>query len=191
MSDSFWPHGARQAPLSMGFCRQEYWSGLPCPPPGDLSNPEIKPASLVSPALAGGCFTTSATWEAPWGTDGRVKITTAHVILIIPFLLDLMENIHCWPRLSPNDYCKFHQKTLKKEQKDAVTTAVGSHPLDEHWQGQGTTGLNGTGDSPWPMAFILVVCTYFYKGTTLIYACLISFNFHIDEKLPMTEWKKH
>ena len=106
-----------------------------------------------------------------------------------PFGFD--ENIHCWPRLSPNDYCKFHQKTLKNEQKDAVTTAVGSHPLDEHWQGQGTTGLNGTGDSPWPMAFILVVCTYFYKETTLIYACLISFNFHIDEKLPTTEWKKH
>ena len=35
---------AHQAPLSMGFSRQEYWSGLPCPPPGDLPNPEIKPA---------------------------------------------------------------------------------------------------------------------------------------------------
>ena len=44
---------ARQAPLSMGFSRQEYWSGLPCPPPGDLHNTEIKPASLKSPALAG------------------------------------------------------------------------------------------------------------------------------------------
>ena len=43
-----------QAPLSMGFSRQEYWSGLPCPPPGDLPNPRIEPASLMSPALAGG-----------------------------------------------------------------------------------------------------------------------------------------
>ena len=42
---------ARQAPLSMGFCRQEYWSGLPCPPPGDLPEPGIKPVSLVSLAL--------------------------------------------------------------------------------------------------------------------------------------------
>ena len=42
-----------QAPLSMGFSRQEHWSGLPFPPPGDLSNPGIKPASLASPALAG------------------------------------------------------------------------------------------------------------------------------------------
>ena len=55
---------ARQASLSMGFSRQKYWSGLPCPPPGDLYNPEIKPSSLVSPALAGVFFTTSATWEA-------------------------------------------------------------------------------------------------------------------------------
>ena len=49
-----------QAPLSMRFPRQEYWSGLPCPPPGDLPDPGIKPASLTSPALAGGFFTTSA-----------------------------------------------------------------------------------------------------------------------------------
>ena len=42
------------APLSMGFSRQEYWSGLPCPPPGDLPDPGIEPASLISLALAGG-----------------------------------------------------------------------------------------------------------------------------------------
>ena len=50
-----------QAPPSMGFSRQEYQSGLPCPPPGDLPHPGIKPASLRSPALAGGFFTTKAT----------------------------------------------------------------------------------------------------------------------------------
>ena len=49
---------AHQAPLSMEFSRQEYWSGLPCPPPGDLPNPGIKPASLASSALAGRSFTT-------------------------------------------------------------------------------------------------------------------------------------
>ena len=48
---------AHQAPLSMGFSRQEYWSGLPCPPPGDLLDPEIEPMSLTSPPLAGGFFT--------------------------------------------------------------------------------------------------------------------------------------
>ena len=52
---------AHQAPLSMGFSRQEYWSGFSCPPPGDLSYPGIKPASLMSPALAAEFFTTSAT----------------------------------------------------------------------------------------------------------------------------------
>ena len=56
---------ALQVPLSMGFSRQEYWSGLPCSPPRDLPNPEIKPVSLTSPALAGGFFTTSAIWKAP------------------------------------------------------------------------------------------------------------------------------
>ena len=54
---------ACQTPLSIGFSRQEYWSGLPCPPPGALPNPGTKASSLKSPALAGGFFTTSATWE--------------------------------------------------------------------------------------------------------------------------------
>ena len=54
----------RQAPLSVEFSRQEYWSGLPFPYPGHLPDPEIKPMSLMSPALAGRFFTTSATWEA-------------------------------------------------------------------------------------------------------------------------------
>ena len=63
MSDSLQPYVARQVPLSMGFSRQEYWSGLPYPPPGDLPNPGIEPMSFTSPALAGRFFTTSATWE--------------------------------------------------------------------------------------------------------------------------------
>ena len=53
-----------QGPLSMGFSRQEYWSGLPCPPSGDLPNPGTEPTSLTSPALASRFFTTSTTWEA-------------------------------------------------------------------------------------------------------------------------------
>ena len=54
---------AHQAPLSMGFSRQEYWSGLPFPSPGDLLNPGIEPTSLMSPALADRFFTASITWE--------------------------------------------------------------------------------------------------------------------------------
>ena len=54
---------AHQGPLSKGFFRQEYWSGLPCPSPRDLPDPGMEPMSLTSPALAGGFFTTSITWE--------------------------------------------------------------------------------------------------------------------------------
>ena len=55
---------AHQTPLSMEFPRQEYWNGLPFPTPGDLPDPGTELASLVSPALAGGFFTTGITWEA-------------------------------------------------------------------------------------------------------------------------------
>ena len=48
-----------------GILHQEYWNGLPCPPSGDLPDPEIEPTSLTSPALASGFFNTSVTWEAP------------------------------------------------------------------------------------------------------------------------------
>ena len=54
---------ACQAPLSLGFSRQEYWSELLCPLPGNFPDSGIEPASLLSPALAGGFFTTSAIWE--------------------------------------------------------------------------------------------------------------------------------
>ena len=56
---------AHQAPLSIEFSRQEYWSRLPFSSPENLHDPGIEPASLRSPALAGGFFTTSATLEDP------------------------------------------------------------------------------------------------------------------------------
>ena len=55
---------AHQVPLSMGFSSQEYWRRLPCSPLGDLSDLGIEPMSPVSPALAGGFFTSSAAWKA-------------------------------------------------------------------------------------------------------------------------------
>ena len=63
------------APLSMEFSMQEYWSGLPCPPPDDLPDPGIKPTSLMSPALAGGFFTASTTWEARWQVSPLNTVT--------------------------------------------------------------------------------------------------------------------
>ena len=64
---------AHQAPLSMGFSRQECWSGLPCPSPGDLPNPGVEPESPAPPALADGLFNVSTTWEIPEGGK-KIKI---------------------------------------------------------------------------------------------------------------------
>ena len=64
---------ARQAPLSVGLSRQEYWHGLPCPPPRDLLDPGILPASLMSPELTGRFFTTRATREAQISTEDETN----------------------------------------------------------------------------------------------------------------------
>ena len=60
--------------LSMGFSKQEYWSGLPFPPPGDLPNPGIKPESSVAPALQADFFTTEPLWKPPWFTDQGLNL---------------------------------------------------------------------------------------------------------------------
>ena len=63
---------ACQAPLSMGFSRQEYWSGLPFLTPRDLPDPGIEPLSLASPALAGGRFFTTV---SPVGISEKYPLT--------------------------------------------------------------------------------------------------------------------
>ena len=63
---------AHQAPLSKGFSRQEYWSGLPCPPLKHLPNPGIKPVSLLSPALAGGFSSALKNPSASVGDMGSI-----------------------------------------------------------------------------------------------------------------------
>ena len=68
--------GSLPGSLSMGFSRQEYWSGLPCPPPWYLADPRIEPVSLNSPALAGRFFTTSTTREAPTSIMVLLKLKT-------------------------------------------------------------------------------------------------------------------
>ena len=81
---------ARQAPLSTGFSRQESWSGLPCPPPGNLPNPGIKPASLTS---ADRFFTAGATWKVCYSMDqfSSVAQTVSSVAQSCPTLCDLMD----------------------------------------------------------------------------------------------------
>ena len=78
---------ARQAPLSMGFSRQEDWSGLPCPLLGDLPNPRFEPTSLMSPALAGEFFTTSTTWEAHLGPDSITLYYPNTFFILFRFLI--------------------------------------------------------------------------------------------------------
>ena len=74
---------AHQAPLSMGFSRQEYWSRLPFLPPADLPNPGIEPESSASPALASGFFTTEPPgllWGAKaWGEQDPDLLGTLRV----------------------------------------------------------------------------------------------------------------
>ena len=71
-----------QALLSMGFSKQEYWCGLPCPPPGDLLDPGTEPTSLMLPTLAGRFFTINATSEAPIHVYSRLN-------LIVNFLISI------------------------------------------------------------------------------------------------------
>jgi len=79
---------ALQAPLSMGFSRQKYWSGLPCPSPGDLPHARIKPLSLTSPALVGGFFTTSTTWEAQMNVSTYIIYIHSHSHTHIEIVLE-------------------------------------------------------------------------------------------------------
>ena len=79
----------------MGILQAEYWSGLPCPPPGDLPNLEMEPTSLMSPELAGMYFKTSATWEA-FIQDTRINYKG----------MDRKEYVTC--------YSKFHGTKGKK-----------------------------------------------------------------------------
>ena len=82
-----------QAPLSMGFSRQESWSRLPCPPPGDLPDPGIEHVSLTSPALAGRFFTTNATWEPHLSLQGSLINITDLLLNSICFNSDLLSHV--------------------------------------------------------------------------------------------------
>ena len=78
-----------QAPLSMGFTRQEYWSGLLCPSPGDLPNAGIEPESLTLPPLAGRFFTTSTTWEAQFSEYYLFKHVSSKAVTLLVFNRDM------------------------------------------------------------------------------------------------------
>ena len=104
----------RQAPLSMGFSRQEYWSGLLCPPPGGLPNPGIKHVSLMSPALAGRFFTTSTTQEA--------HNILYNLLIHCGFAYDLSLQV---------DFLLFYSQVYPTYIEDCPVTVAHSHILTE------------------------------------------------------------
>ena len=140
--DSLWPNGALQAPLSMGFSRQEYWSGLPWPPPGDLTHPGIEPTPLTSPALVGGFFTTSTTWEAP-KSHSTLLLSSLHLLrtYYIPGALDMEDTkmniniLHKRGIIIPTNVRSHLGQVLWRR---GVWTLRGCHDRDLIWsRGQG------------------------------------------------------
>ena len=113
---------ARQALLSMGFSRQEHWSGLPCPPPGDHPDPGIEPAFPKPPALAGRVFTISSTWEAQthiwrannkslWKYKQLLALSRGHDEVFYTTLTALLQ---CWSHTQ----IKSHQNSYKGKEWD-------------------------------------------------------------------------
>ena len=76
---------ACQAPLFLRFSRHDYWSGLPCPPPGAPSDPGVEPPSLMSPELAVRFFITHATWDAPFFLFSSVQSLSHGQLFVTPW----------------------------------------------------------------------------------------------------------
>ena len=87
---------AHQDSLSMGFSRQEYWSGLPCPPPRDLPDPGIKPTSSASPALQADTLPLCH-WEALY--SGLMLLEPSAESRSLDYQLFLKQSPHCVLRL--------------------------------------------------------------------------------------------
>ena len=96
---------AHQTPLSIGFSRQVYWSGLPFPPTGDLPDQGLEPVSLMSPALTGGFFTTNTTWEAPVSKTPRRKFQEEGVDRLCPWEATLLAQVVQNPPRETPDNC--------------------------------------------------------------------------------------
>ena len=117
MSDSLQPHELHQAPLSMEFSRQESWSGLPFPTPGDRPDPGIKPRSLAPPVLAGK-FPATAPLARKWSNQQVIFV-------FISFLkISKVSIFSLWRWWSPNFLCVVHLSTysLKKTNKQTNLT---------------------------------------------------------------------
>ena len=101
---------AHQPPLSIGFSRQEYWTGLPFPPLEDLPDPGIEPTSLVSSALAGRFFSSSASWEAKvdYKSMSRISIYCLHLTLFNSKLIKGVEHLREYRELATQSGNKYY-----------------------------------------------------------------------------------
>ena len=122
---------ARQPPLSIGFSRQEYWSGMPFLPPGDLSDPGIKPES---PALAGRFFTISTTWET---------LSSLDIVSIVCINQSQSPN----PSLPPANFQKYHPSMYpilysESEVKVAQSCPTLCDPMDGLYSPWNSPGQN-------------------------------------------------
>ena len=125
---------AHQAPLSMEFSRQEYWSGWSCPPPGDLPNPGIKPISLMPLELTSGFFTTNANWEAQYSI---VYIVYFHsfIHIFIRVIFNNFKSTHTIPMIKNSLMDSSYRKKAKvfKIIKKMFTSKTLSHsPIYTH-----------------------------------------------------------
>ena len=114
VSDSLRPHGlyvVRQAPLSIGFSRQEYWSGLPFPTPGDLPDPGFEPKYSMAPALMGRFFTT----EPP-----RVGLATLFFFFFANFQFNTLSTAHEKTRRGNVKRCRYCGKQYSGFSKNSI-----------------------------------------------------------------------
>ena len=130
----------------MGFSRLEYWSGLPCPPPGDCPNPGIKPKSLMPPELTGGFFTTSATWETHKSAAAAAAAKSLQSCLTLCDPMDRSPPGSC-PWDSPGKNigvgCHFlHQCMKVKSESEVVQSCLTlSDPVDCSLPGSSVHGI--------------------------------------------------
>ena len=156
------------APLSMGFSRLVYWSGLPFSALGDLPDPGIKSASLMSLALAGGFFTTSAIWEVNWS------------LWIIEKAREFQKNIYfCFIDYAKAFGCVDHKKLLKILKVMGIPDHLTSL-LRNLYAGKEATVGTGHGTTDWfqigkGVRQILSPCFF------IIYAEYIMQNARLDE----------
>ena len=151
---------ALQAPLSMGFSRQEYWNELPWPPPEDLPNTGIKPVSLMSPALIGGFLTTSASWEA-WEIHWYIPIKIIVSLAIQLAKMKELSGFWCWlTRSIQLSWCHLGVTPVLGTSHYALVLAKVQHPVSVNQ----TTCLSPLPPTEKFTAVIFEACLFIHPG---------------------------